>query len=634
MITIKDLVEALNQVGAKYANDENGLSAESLVAAKNLQSLEINPTSSIMMQQIQLLGTLRNIFSKNKLDNNLINESLNAINHFAENYRYQVAEQNNNKDQVKINNLDKFTSDLKSYIQQHHHKPSHKSSNSSFASINKMTLNKINRFSHNVETTHKVRPAGEKMKQKYKNPWVRKRIYNDTYDILKDALKNDYIIAIIPSLEDEKVRTTIQEAATRLSGEELNNVVREIIEQEKEKLLREAIVEVIAQEFYRLIKPDQPKTRLVIDDDGNIFVVSKKIKNARSLLEEVSADHLTAIVNKYSPAFSGLGTISLVNLVVNQDDAKLGNIFFDEENGKFYEIDGDQCLMQVLKPNATLEGMDITASDINMLPFITDYKPGNWFDIFTHNANTNTTTHNFFGDIPAPNIVPLFERGFQNNVAYRKEINEAMLKILMLPEELIKKFVHSYVRDTWKVGSIANKAIEVFTDRIHTQLHTAALQSKSFQQYMQSEEAVMYREKSIQELLKFKSISKTFLLAGNETNFISGMNTKFNKLRVETNRLLNASITAARPQSVSSPRANTALPPIRSKSVSHERTGSIFSGIQNLWKQNKTSQVAPLPELPVKRSSAELKKTLHDVAEETPRSASEVPSLPDIRKKR
>jgi hypothetical protein len=297
-----------------------------------------------------------------------------------------------------------------------------------------------------------------------------------------------------------------------------------------------AMREVMAQEFYRFIMPDQQKTRLAKDKLGNYFVLSEEIPGTRPFESE------SDIKNKLvTGSVFGLGAMLIVNLIMHETDAKPGNILI-RPDGKVVKIDGDWCLSALRDPLKFKTGSEITARDIASLPIVSDYKAHHWLDV--------TTGGKLYAAYPQEKFeFTLFDKDFSQNVAFRKEANETALKILIMPPEMIVKFFSSYTNDQKEVGIVSNEII----NRV-AQLRTAMLQNKSFLSFLDSKAAVDAYVKAHEEITEFKTTKKNVLLTKDPKEAMVLMQ-QFSNLKKEA---AQAVITMAKATPPPVPVANTA----------------------------------------------------------------------------
>ena len=222
----------------------------------------------------------------------------------------------------------------------------------------------------------------------------------------------------------------------------------------------ETSIEALAQEFFRLIIPNQPRTFTAINPLLKThYILSEEISG---FVELPKGEQL-----KFNRGdFTGLGQIVLTAAFLQEIDLKNGNIGINAHH-QVIKIDGDWCFASVQYPNIyKKETLTLTPSLINDLPFPRDYAAHNWLDLMINGK--------------------LHREGFMVNPLelckaqmFRAEINQAMLKILLLPLNYLRQFVDAFM----PVGTIADTFIAFLYER-QQQLSVCALQNESFKAYL------------------------------------------------------------------------------------------------------------------------------------------------------
>jgi hypothetical protein len=246
-----------------------------------------------------------------------------------------------------------------------------------------------------------------------------------------------------------------------------------------------AYLEVLAQEFFRLIIPGQPETRIARNEALNTYyILSAEVPGFKNLPKYKQT------MFSRGP-YKGLGRIMMVCVFVHEIDLKNGNIGLNFQN-EVIKIDGDWCFVSIRDPKkCSLEQSKISENLIKNLPYIPDFYAFNWLDIKEEGvsqASSNFVNHSL-------SYSPIF----------RGEINQAMLRILLLPDSYIKKFVDAYI----PVGSNADRFINFLINR-RSELQIAALQNESFVNYIASGEAA-------EEAVKHLAHMKAFTANGSHT---------------------------------------------------------------------------------------------------------------------
>jgi hypothetical protein len=318
------------------------------------------------------------------------------------------------------------------------------------------------KFSHATNTVHKVPKAGEASSAKHANIWYAKYVKNKSV----------------------------------------------------------ALYEAMAQEFFRLIIPYQPKTRLSKNKYSDIYILSKGVPDSDSL-EKLFMNDPANVKNKLSAGkYTGLGRIMMLCLFLQETDAKLGNMLIDKQN-RIVKIDGDWCFSGQINPSKFKEKYSINSIDIRNLPFLEAFKPYNWLDIFCA-GKFNSKAYRTNGH------TALVSHDFNNNPEFRREVNETLLKLLILPHSIIEKFISHFTSNT----DIADHMHTLLTSRLEA-MRAEALEEKSFQQYIVSDKAKEYFKVAFEELTKFQPVGKKHLV---DIKYYQSMNLHFEDLQKQSQK--------------------------------------------------------------------------------------------------
>ena len=229
--------------------------------------------------------------------------------------------------------------------------------------------------------------------------------------------------------------------------------------------------ETVGQEFCRLVDPEQQKTRTATTSHFQSYTLSKSIKNTISLAK-IPRDVLLERIR--SGAYTGFGRIMVLLLLLNETDAKLANFIVEHSidangklTGKIKKIDGDWFFSR-LRDKRYANTSEITPEDLEMLPRLKTYEAYHWFDVYNKRVlNTKYDTN------PAATLLG----SLIDNEAFRKEVNETLLNLLIMPPPLIMDFLEGYLKDPGEIKLLGNE----LQGRL-AQLRIAALKSPSFQQ--------------------------------------------------------------------------------------------------------------------------------------------------------
>ncbi|HRD71353.1 MAG TPA: hypothetical protein PK657_14565 [Legionella sp.] len=238
-----------------------------------------------------------------------------------------------------------------------------------------------------------------------------------------------------------------------------------------------ARIELLAQEFFRLIIPHQPITRIAKDSSVKpdiYYILSEEIKNYQNL-------PLNQPGNFANNTFTGLGQALVVSMFLEEIDLKNGNIGINK-NGQVVKIDGEWCFAEFFNK----ETYELTPENIANLPYPINYSSGfyayNWLDLINQNVFNPTS----FIVNPSLSTAPQF----------RNEVNQALLKICIIPDRFIDRFVDTYT-------CIQNTRYKEFFKRRRTQLQISALQNPSFWAYLTTEGAIQAAEQMIDHMKNF-----------------------------------------------------------------------------------------------------------------------------------
>lgn len=232
-----------------------------------------------------------------------------------------------------------------------------------------------------------------------------------------------------------------------------------------------AEIEVLAQEFFRLIIPTQPETRNLVNPiSGRRYILSEAVPGFRRLPE--NEPH-----NFSNGKYKGLGQVLVSAVFLQETDLKNGNLGLNSAD-QVIKIDGDKCFSEVTE--RSLENIspfrrnyNITPRTIASLPYPIDFHVFNWLDV-VNMRGYHRSSGNRQGNIVS--------QALSEAPQFRAEVNQALLKISLLPDKFIEKFVSSYV----SLDEI--KLIRLIEFR-REELKRSALQNLSFKQYLDTQDA-------------------------------------------------------------------------------------------------------------------------------------------------
>lgn len=196
--------------------------------------------------------------------------------------------------------------------------------------------------------------------------------------------------------------------------------------------------EQLAQEFFRLIIPHQPETRLVkypSKTDPSTL--------SYSVLSEESIGYTRLPPNVHhlfeDGTYTGLGQALAVAMFTEEVDLKIGNIGVNAQH-QVIKIDGDYNFGKIRYPDKEFQ---ITFYAINGLPHLMDNYAFNWLDMISEGTR-------IFGQSAfLPGTVSVKQR-------FRGEVNQALLRISLIPDCFIDAFVRHYVNEAEKQETFSN----------------------------------------------------------------------------------------------------------------------------------------------------------------------------------
>lgn len=219
----------------------------------------------------------------------------------------------------------------------------------------------------------------------------------------------------------------------------------------------EAKIEILAQEFFRLLIPEQPETRLLCDSHGGYYILSEEISGYKGFQSGSAA--------KFNDrTYKGLGQVLVGSMYLQEIDLKNGNIGVNTD-GIVKKIDGDCCFASItFAPRCYA----ITPDAISSLPYPKDFHVFNWLDIIT-------------GGMKAVGG-KIVDHTLTNAPHFRDEVNQAMLKICLLPDSFIELLVATIFNN----DNEAKILIELMKSR-RNELQISALKNTSFQTYLNTD---------------------------------------------------------------------------------------------------------------------------------------------------
>jgi hypothetical protein len=236
-----------------------------------------------------------------------------------------------------------------------------------------------------------------------------------------------------------------------------------------------ARIEVLAQEFFRLIIPHQGETRLLQDKNTGVhYILSEEVQGYRDL-------PLGEAHNFANGRYTGLGQALVGAMFLQEIDLKNGNIGLDAQ-GRVAKIDGDWCFAQGRYGDDS--SYNITPEAIAQLPYPKDFYAFNWLDLISQDTARSTS------NIVAPSL--------SSSPQFRAEVNQALLMITLLPDNFIEHFVDAYM------PAGGERYVDLIKSR-RGQLLASALQNTSFVDYLHSEAALEDYDNLIAHMNSFQA---------------------------------------------------------------------------------------------------------------------------------
>ncbi len=243
-----------------------------------------------------------------------------------------------------------------------------------------------------------------------------------------------------------------------------------------------ARIEVLAQEFHRLMNPEQPETWLARDAERNFYVLSEAVDGKPVPLDKPQ---------RFSRGvYTGLGQILVYSVFLHEVDLNPGNLILKDEQ-KLIKLDGDWCFVGLTRPELLGEKpARITAEILRALPHVQGYVAYNWLDMRRFGRSYSSS---------------MVDDELRMAPHFQAEINQAILKLLLLPVSYAREFIKCYLTDYQDYFLIE------FTER-QAELLNSALQLDSFRIYLRSAEADAVMDTHLDALQGFAGTQEGLLL--------------------------------------------------------------------------------------------------------------------------
>ncbi|KTD25388.1 Uncharacterised protein [Legionella lansingensis] len=218
-------------------------------------------------------------------------------------------------------------------------------------------------------------------------------------------------------------------------------------------------LEVISGELYRFwVGNTQPKTRLVIDQNGARYVASEGVpgfKTFKSIIE-AKGDKLPDL-----PDYKTLARILVSSMVLAETDLKSDNIAFNNE-GRIVKIDHDSSLWPIVVETMSIQHdlnkVTFSAADLDNILFPPNYKVDAWA-----------------GGLPKE-----IRETIAANPEFQKEVYLQMVRMLVSPPHLLSTIQSVNAPNDL---DLENKIQGFITQRL-THLRIEAMKSEGFRSFV------------------------------------------------------------------------------------------------------------------------------------------------------
>ena len=230
------------------------------------------------------------------------------------------------------------------------------------------------------------------------------------------------------------------------------------------------VVELFSQNFYRLLLAKQPEYRFLhhIDIATHGYFLLSEYQMGFGVIPPKMG-------HKFEDgSFKGLGQIVLIAMFLEETDLKNGNIgILPQTDGTslLVKLDGDYALASFRSYRQTPEEL-ISSEKIDLLPFPQRCKSYNWLDLikeYIAYVDSNIINH-----------------GLNHHPLIRDEINEAILKLVILTPEILNRFIDVTINPSLGYN---HEALSNYISKRQRLLLEAALKNTSFLSYLASEKA-------------------------------------------------------------------------------------------------------------------------------------------------
>jgi ankyrin repeat protein len=273
-------------------------------------------------------------------------------------------------------------------------------------------------------------------------------------------------------------------------------------------------IEATAGQIFKLLMPYQPETLLAVNPiNGETSVLSQELPGYKSLAD-LDQNFLKDQI--HSGNLKGFGSVLTASYFMNETDSKLGNLGVAMVNGdtRVIKIDGDWCLSALRDPVQFRQGSEITTNHLNRIPLLTDYNAYNLLD----RVEGGLYNLAYYQNRPN-NRFRLIEESLPDAPHFRQEVNEMILKTLLMPQSLVHEIASRNANDMNVSRVIANEI-----NARQQQMFLAASQNANFKLFLQTPAAEACLAATIVEMESFQqknAMSNHFITAVLQQNFQS-----------------------------------------------------------------------------------------------------------------
>lgn len=259
-----------------------------------------------------------------------------------------------------------------------------------------------------------------------------------------------------------------------------------------------AFREVVAYALCHLISFRQPKV-FFVEGEKNDYVFSEEVVGIK-LLSDIDPDIIKK--NLANGLYTGLGTILVLALFLNEIDLKMGNIALDNKN-RLIKLDNEESFASLKDPKRELTSV-ITEEDIDSLPDIFNYKPWNFLDFILQGKKGFTK---------------IFDNESKDNPQLRLDANSTILRIILLPKAFISAFIDSFSTNEKQQSEAKN--LSTFLIKRKKALQIEVLKNIPFLMYVSNVVPIKrYIDVYINYLATFKIIEKNHLESDIQRKYI------------------------------------------------------------------------------------------------------------------